>query len=415
MIKKINSCRICKNKKLVKVLDLGEQYLTGVFPENEKKKISRGPLQLLKCHTGSKKRKVCGLLQIAHDFNLNEMYGKNYGYRSGLNNSMVQHLKDKIKNISKIISLNKNDIVLDIGSNDGTTLKAFTKNKYKLVGIDPAGAKFRKYYRRDIKLIPDFFSSKKFQKHFKDKKAKLITSFSMFYDLDSPLQFMKDVSDILSKDGIWVFEQSYMPLMLKMNSYDTVCHEHKEYYALQQIKWMTDRSGLKIVDVSFNDINGGSFSVTVAHSDNKIKQNPSVEKILNNEKKKNLDNINAYKSFAKRVKNLKKIFKQFLNKAKKEKKLVAALGASTKGNVILQYCGITKKDIKFIGEVNADKFGCITPGSNIPITKEEDIIKEKYDYVIILPWHFKNFFLKNKKINKQNLIFPLPKFQIIKN
>lgn len=412
MFKAIKSCRICKNTNLVKVLDLGEQFLTGVFPKNEDQEISYGPLQLLKCHNDLPNTNVCGLLQIAHDYDLNEMYGDNYGYRSGLNLSMVTHLKKKVEKLCNITTLSDNDLVIDIGSNDGTTLRSYPNQKMKLIGIDPTGKKFSKFYPKNIKLISDFFSQKIFNKHFGDNKAKVITSFSMFYDLDSPLEFMVDIKNILTEDGIWIFEQSYMPTMLETNSYDTVCHEHKEYYGLHQIKWMTDKIGLKIIDVEFNEVNGGSFSVTVAHENSEYKTYKLLDKLIENEKNKLLNKLQPYLDFSERIKKLRYDFTSFLEKSISEGKKIGALGASTKGNVILQYCNVNKKQIEFVGEVNSDKYNHFTPGTLIPIIPEEILLKKKLDYLIVLPWHFKNFFINNLKFKNTKLIFPLPNLEI---
>ena len=252
MYKQINKCRICGNSYLERVLNLGEQMLTGVFPKKKGSRITVGPLRLVKCMGGNE---VCGLLQLEHSYNLQEMYGENYGYRSGLNTSMIMHLHSKVKRILKKIKLQNGDLVIDIGSNDSTTLQAYPRKGPILVGIDPTGVKFRNFYPAHIQLIPDFFSSGLLNKHFPAKKAKLITSFSMFYDLEDPIDFIRQIYDILADDGIWVFEQSYLPAMLKTNSYDTVCHEHLEFYALRQIKWMTDKVGFRIIDVEFSDVN----------------------------------------------------------------------------------------------------------------------------------------------------------------
>ena len=408
MHKSIKACRVCGNTKLVKVLNLGDQFLTGVFPKTKNQKISFGPLQLVKCHYEVENKNICGLLQISHDYNLDEMYGENYGYRSGLNSSMVSHLKEKVSYILEMITLSDDDLVIDIGSNDSTTLQAYPNHKCNLVGIDPTGKKFSKYYPSHIKLIPDFFSLDIARKHLGNKKAKIITSFSMFYDLDKPLDFMSEVSNMLANDGIWVFEQSYMPTMLELNSYDTVCHEHKEYYGLQQIKWMTDKVGLRIVDVQFNKVNGGSFSVTVAHSASNYKSYPFLKQLLDEEIGKSLHTLEPYFEFSKRVENLRLKLIHFLKKTKAEGKIVGALGASTKGNVILQYCNITEKEISFVGEVNVDKYGSYTPGTLLPIIPEEILLRKKPDYLLVLPWHFKEFFVKNKKFNSSKLIFPLP-------
>ena len=230
----IKSCRICGNKNLISLLHLGNQTLTGVFPKNKTEEITSGPLELVKCSENAD-GSTCGLVQLAHTYLKNEMYGENYGYRSGLNKFMTDHLANKAKTIKKIISLKQRDIIVDIGSNDATFLKNFSPS-LTLVGIDPTGYKFKEYYTDKIKLIPNFFDAKIFKKSFPGQKAKLITAIAMFYDLDSPMDFLRDANEILADNGIIMLEQSYLPTMLHVNSYDTICHEHLEYYCLKQIK-----------------------------------------------------------------------------------------------------------------------------------------------------------------------------------
>jgi NDP-4-keto-2,6-dideoxyhexose 3-C-methyltransferase len=410
MYKKIKKCRICGNTHLELVLDLGEQMLTGVFPREIEANVTVGPLHLVKCVEGDG---ACGLLQMGHSYDLGEMYGENYGYRSGLNSSMVAHLENKVNRILSLVELKKGDLVIDIGSNDSTTLKAYPSIGLELVGIDPIGLKFYSYYPQHIKLIPDFFSSALLQAEYPQQKAKVVTSFSMFYDLEDPVFFMRQVYDVLDDDGIWVFEQSYMPTMLEKNSYDTACHEHLEFYSLRQIKWMADQVGFQILDVEFNDINGGSFSVTVTKSCGESKTVPSVQKILDDEYAKGLDTLLPYQEFAQRTDQTKQDLLKFISDAHAEGKSIGVLGASTKGNVLLQYCGLTKKEIEFVGEVNPEKFGCYTPGSWIPIIPEQELLAKKPDYLIVLPWHFKQFFVMNKKFSGLNLVFPLPNIEVV--
>ena len=408
--KKIEKCRICGNTQLECVMDLGNQMLTGVFPREKGEKITTGPLRLVKCTGGEE---VCGLLQLEHSYDSGEMYGDNYGYRSGLNASMVEHLHNKVKKILGLVELGKEDIVIDIGSNDSTTLQAYPASGPKLVGIDPTGIKFHSYYPSHIQLIPDFFSSALVNERFPMKKAKVITSFSMFYDLESPMAFMQEVYDVLADDGVWVFEQSYMPTMLKTNSYDTVCHEHLEFYALRQIKWMTDRVGFKIVDVEFNDVNGGSFSITVAKSSGKEMIIPVVQEILDKERADGLDSLAPYYEFSKRAAQTKHELLTFIKSVHAEGKTISAIGASTKGNVLLQYCGLTEKEIDYVGEVNAEKLGCYTPGTWIPIISEKELLENNPDYLIVLPWHFRDFFITNKVFSARKLVFPLPHLEIV--
>jgi len=408
--KKIDRCRICGNSQLERVLDLGEQMLTGVFPREQGAKVTTGPLHLVKCVGEGD---VCGLLQLEHSYDLGEMYGENYGYRSGLNASMVTHLHNKVKRIMGLVELSDGDLVIDIGSNDSTTLQAYPPKGLALVGVDPTGVKFHKYYPPHIQLIPDFFSSALVNARFPGQKAKVVTSFSMFYDLEDPMGFMRQVYDVLADDGVWVFEQSYMPTMLATNSYDTVCHEHLEFYALRQIKWMADRVGFKIMDVEFNDVNGGSFSITVAKANGDATVEPTVQKILDDECTRGLDTVQPYREFAQRVEHSKAELLKFIAQAHAEGKRVAVLGASTKGNVLLQYCGLTANEVTFVGEVNAEKFGCYTPGTWIPIVNENDLLQDEPDYLIVLPWHFRKFFLANRKWKTGKLVFPLPQLEIV--
>lgn len=408
--KKIDRCRICGNHQLERVLDLGEQMLTGVFPREQGAEVTRGPLHLVKC-TGE--GDVCGLLQLEHSYDLGEMYGENYGYRSGLNASMVAHLHNKVKRIMGLVELRDGDLVIDIGSNDSTTLQAYPTQGLSLVGVDPTGVKFHAYYPPHVQLIPDFFSSKLVEARFPGKKAKVVTSFSMFYDLEDPMGFMQQVFDVLADDGVWVFEQSYMPTMLDTNSYDTVCHEHLEFYAVRQIKWMADRVGFKIVDVEFNDVNGGSFSITVSKSHGDTSVLPAVQAILDDERARGLDTLQPFRDFSDRVEASRKELLAFLAEARTQGKRIAVLGASTKGNVLLQYCALTTGDVECVGEVNAEKYGCFTPGTWLPIVDENDLLTNEPDYLLVLPWHFRKFFLANRKWKTAKLVFPLPRLDVV--
>jgi len=411
MYSKVSACRICGNPQLEPILDLGEQMLTGVFPKSKDPLAATvGPLQLVKCMGDATK---CGLVQLAHSYDLSEMYGLNYGYRSGLNKSMVSHLHAKVGRILSLLHLEAGDLIIDIGSNDGTTLAAYPKLGLDLVGVDPTGIKFKPFYQDHIQLIPDFFSADLIEQKFPNKKAKVITSFSMFYDLEDPIDFMKNIHRVLADDGIWVFEQSYLPTMIETNSFDTVCHEHLEFYCLKQIQFMAKKVGFKIIDVEFNNVNGGSFSITVQKTAKPEEILPQISAILQKEIDQDYDALNLFSDFASRTKSAKETLLNFLEKAKKENKVVAALGASTKGNVLLQYCGLTQDDITCVGEVNDEKFSCYTPGSWLPIVPENELLALKPDYLIILPWHFKSFFIGNEKFLGCKLVFPLPTLEVV--
>ena len=409
-MKKIECCRICGNKELYPIINIGNHALTGIFPKTKQETVSKGILELVKCSD-----KGCGLLQINHSFDTNEMYGNKYGYRSGLNKSMVNHLGRIVKKILSIVEIGKNDIIVDIGSNDGTLLSFYPNDYINLVGIDPTSEKFKKYYEKRVNIITDFFTKETYKKSYKERKTKVITSIAMFYDMENPLNFMKDVYEVLDDNGVWIFEQSYAPFMIDNISYDTICHEHLEYYCLKQIKYMTDKIGFKIIDMEFNDVNGGSFKMTVAKNNSKYNECTSlIRDILLREKK--YDTQETLKEFATNTEKHKKDFLKLLTDLKEDGKKVLGYGASTKGNVILQYCQINTDLIPYIAEVNEDKFGSYTPETLIPIISEKEAKEMKPDYFIVFPWHFKNNIIEREKdflINGGKLIFPLPKIEII--
>ncbi len=412
----ITRCRACGNTNLVSVLSLGEQYLTGIFPCDPDRKLTRGPLELVKCH-GDGSQDPCGLVQLRHSYDLAEMYGENYGYRSSLNQSMVAHLREIVQKLTARVAVGKGDLVIDIGSNDGTLLSNYPANGAALVGMDPSAERFRKYYRDDIQLVVDFFPNGLAKAGLGHAKAKIVTSVAMFYDLEDPIDFMRKVESVLADDGVWHFEQSYMPEMLRVNAYDTICHEHLEYYGLRQIQWMARRAGLKILDVEINDINGGSFAVTVAkESSSHAPNNAAIETILAEEKRLGLHTLVPYEQFAERVFAHRDALKDTLQRIRAEGKTIFGYGASTKGNVILQFCGLTSDDLPCIAEVNSDKFGCFTPGTNIPIVSESDARAKKPDYFLVLPWHFKrNLIEREADFLRQGgrMLFPLPEIEVV--
>jgi len=392
------------------VLSLGDQFLTGVFPKSREERITCGPLDLVKCHG----KDSCSLLQLGHSYDSSEMYGANYGYRSGLNQSMVDHLRAKVNGLQLMVSVGAGDVILDIGSNDGTLLSCYPDGP-TLVGMDPTAVKFRRFYQPRIHVIPDFFSGKLFQKEMHGAKAKIITSIAMLYDLEDPISFVREITSVLAPDGIWHFEQSYMPLMLRVNAYDTVCHEHVEYYGLRQIKWMLDRCGLKILDVEINDVNGGSFAVTAALAASALaSKEEKIQEILQSES--GLDTMIPYETFSKRVAAHRNELRTMLSGIAASGASVLGYGASTKGNVILQYCGLTSTEIPAIAEVNPDKFGAFTPGTLIPIISEEDARARKPDYFLVMPWHFRGNLVAREQAFLEaggKMLFPLPKVEAV--
>ena len=410
-VQTITACRGCGESDLVQVVDLGTQYLTGVFPQTATEKVSKGPLRLVWCSK-------CCLVQLDTNYDPAEMYGNNYGYRSGLNQSMVRHLNDKCQSLEKMAALKKGDLVMDIGSNDGTFLRGYRTPGLQKVGCDPTAEKFRSFYDNESRLIADFFSRKTVISELgPDTKASLITSIAMFYDLDSPRQFVRDVAQTLAPEGLWHFEQSYMPSMLRLNSYDTICHEHVEYYSFSVVREILHAEGLKVVDVWMNAINGGSFAVTAAHMGSSRQQAQVLERwLIEREKHLGLEKPDIYRLFEGRIYEQREELRSLVQGLRKSGARIAGCGASTKGNVILQFCGFDSEDIIAISDVNEDKWGKYTPGTRIPIASEEEVRKMKPDYMLVLPWHFKDGILQREREFLKSggrLIFPLPEIEIV--
>lgn len=410
MYREISGCRICEERRLDLLLELGRQSLTGVFPKRADQPLTAGPLTLVRCAG-------CGLVQLSHSYDRSELYGTHYGYRSSLNAMMTNHLSAKAAAMMQRARLAPGDTVVDIGSNDGTFLSFFSGRGLRLVGFDPSGARWRERYPADSELMADFFSGEAFRALVGAAKARLITSIAMFYDLERPLEFMGEVAAILADDGLWHLEQSYLPAMLSVNAYDTVCHEHLEYYALKQIAWMAERTGLAILDVELNDVNGGSFAVTLGRRTTGAQPGDAVvERLLGEETRAGLDTLAPFRRFREAVLAHRRALRSMLDSIRTAGHTVLGYGASTKGNVILQYAGISRDVIPAIAEINEDKFGCFTPGTGIPIISEPDARAMKPDYFLVLPWHFRRGVMEREAEFLRSggrLIFPLPRIEVV--
>jgi len=341
----LTSCRLCRSEHLVTVLDLGGQALTGVFPASVDERVPEGPLKLVWCRS-------CTLLQLAHSFEPTEMYGDNYGYRSGLNRSMSEHLARKARGLETLVGLTPDDVVLDIGSNDGTLLASYSTSPLRRIGIDPTAKRFAQYYPPGAEVVADFFSAAKFQE-VSNQPARIVTSIAMFYDLENPVAFARDVRECLAADGVWHLEQSYMPSMLRSNAYDTVCHEHLEYYSLATVRQILREAGLEVIDVRFNRVNGGSFAITAARSDSPF--TPAqvlIDWFIAQEERLGLGTPGPFRRFEERVFQHRTDLSQLIRAIRAGGESVMGYGASTKGNVLLQFCGFGPADIEAITPSN---------------------------------------------------------------
>ena len=359
--------------------------------------------------------KKCKLLQLGNNFNMRYLYGPDYGYQTGINTTMTRHVGNIVKKLSRLVRIKKNDFVLDIASNDGTLLNFYNKN-ITTFGVDPLVKKFTSNYKKINYKISDFFSSKKIKEKILNKKFKIVTALSVFYDLRSPNKFLSDVEDILDKNGIFLLEFADLASIVKLNMFDTFCHEHLEYYSLNVIHEMCKRNNLRVFDIKTNNINGGSTQIFICKKNAKYLTNyPIIKKFSVSEKKLQLDKKTTFIKFFKRINEIKSKIKNFLEKEKKRKKTIHCYGASTKGNVLLQYFKINNQIIDCVAERNPKKYNLFTPGTKIKIVSEKISRAMSPDYYLVLPWHFKKEILKREKkmINKgSKFIFPLPKISI---
>jgi len=408
-VDELAACRLCRSEALIGVLDLGDHALTGVFPRSVEEDVTVGPLRLVWCRD-------CTLVQLAHSYDPEEMYGGQYGYRSGLNLSMSRHLARKAEGLEQLVGLVAGDVVLDVGSNDGTLLGSYRTAGVGLVGIDPTAARFAGHYPEHAQAIPAFFTAEVFHAA-SPSNARIITSIAMFYDLESPVAFARDIASCLAADGVWHFEQSYMPSMLRTTGYDTVCHEHVEYYSLATVDRILDEADLEIVDVRFNRVNGGSFAVTAAHRGADIvRQDALVGWLRSQEEKLALATPTPFRDFESRVFQHRADLVELVRRLLDGNATIMGYGASTKGNVLLQFCGFTPNEITAIAEVNAEKFGRVTPGTGIPIVAEEEARASRPDFMIVFPWHFREAIIEREAEYLRTggkLIFPLPEIEIV--
>jgi hypothetical protein len=384
---------------------------TGVFPASVDEYVDSGALQLVVCES-------CGLAQLADSFPADLLYGDNYGYRSGLNASMVQHLKRTAHRLERLAGLSAGDVVLDIGANDGSLLRSYQTPGLVRVGIDPTIAKFIDFYAEDVDTVcvADFFNTANFD-GVSSRRASVVTSIAMFYDLDDPVAFSRDIRHCLAPSGLWHFEQSYMPWMLRSGAYDTICHEHLEYYSLTTIKRILDEAGLRIVDVATNAVNGGSISVTAARDDSMWETVSIIPAwLLEEERRNRVSDVATWAAFADTVRARQADLLELLTALRDSGSTVMGLGASTKGNVLLQTTGINPELVSVIGDVNPYKFGRFMPGTGIPIVSEADVLAMDPDYLLVLPWHFRETFMVTLEpflARGGRLIFPLPDIEIV--
>ena len=406
---KIKFCRNCKNNQFSNLFSLGKMSFTGRFPKSFYHNVPKANLNLLMC-------KKCKLVQLDRNFNLSYLYGKGYGYRTGINKTMTEHVKNIVKKCSALVNLKMKDHVLDIASNDATLLNFYPKN-VMTVGVDPLVNKYKKHYNKINYKISNFFKNNDIKKLKLKKKFKIITALSVFYDLRDPNKFIREVKEILDDVGIFVLEHADLLQIIKNNIFDTICHEHLGFFSSKVIMEMMKLNGLKVFHHEYNNINGGSSRYYICHkkADYKTKKS-NIKAAILKEKKIGLNSKKTFKKFFKKILIEKSKLKNLITKIRNKKLIIHGYGASTKGNVLLQFYNIGNKEINYIADRNPLKYNLFTPGTKIKIISENYSRRLNPDYYLVLPWHFKKEILvREKKIRKKGtkFIFPLPNMKVV--
>ena len=405
---KIKNCRNCKNTELFDLFSLGKISFTGRFPNTIRQNVPKAYLNVLMC-------KKCKLVQLDRNFDLNYLYGKSYGYRTGINKTMTDHVKKIVRKCSALVKLKSKQYVLDIGSNDATLLNFYANDIIK-VGVDPLVNKYKKFYKKINYKISNFFKIKDIEKIKIKKKFKIISALSVFYDLRDPNKFIKEIKKILDDNGVFVLEHVDLYYIIKNNIFDTICHEHLIFYSSKIIIEMMKNNGLKVFNHEYNEINGGSSRYYICHSKANFKVSKNIKKVLLRENLQGIGLKKTYKLFFTKILNEKIKLIKLIKKIKNEKQDIHGYGASTKGNVLLQFYNINNKVVNYIADRNPLKWNSFTPGTRIKIISESQSRKIKPHFYLVLPWHFKNeILIREKNIRKKGtkFIFPLPKVRVV--
>ena len=402
-----------------KLFSFGELYVSDFIKQEEDARAGKHDLTLIIDER-------YGAARLEKCTPIHSMFGK-YWYRSGINTTMRKELSDIVESILKVQRLKEGDLWLDIACNDGTLFN-YVPNHIKKLGIDPAEDSFTEESRLIAdEIIQDYFTLESYNRsQFATKKAKVITCIAMFYDLDEPIDFLRDVKEVLDDDGLFVVQMSYTPLMIKQLAFDNITHEHVYYWSLSSLNKVMTEAGLKIVDCQLNDVNGGSFRIYIKKENSDETKfatrpfrdvcNVRVDTILNWEQTQNLDSETTWLDFYQRVQDLKKETVDFIKQEKLKGKKICGYGASSKGNTLLQYFELDETLLDAIAERSPFKYGHKTIGTNIPILSEEDVRNLNPDYMLVLPWHFISEFIEREHefLNRGGkFIVPCPKFEVI--
>jgi hypothetical protein len=390
-----STCRVCGSRDLEEVFSLGNLYVSD-FPAERNATGIRAPLDLVLCS-------ACKLLQLRHTAPQEIMYTRHYWYRSGITSTMRAALKDIAQSAESLVKLRPGDLVLDIGANDGTLLSAYSTPDIIKVGCEPANNLVEELRKTTPHVIHDFWSAHTFEKLFPKRKSRITTAIGMFYDMEDPNQFVADAASTLADDGIFIAQLMCLRPMLEKNDLGNICHEHLEFYSLESLRVLFENNGLEVFELEENNINGGSYRIYC-----RLFNAGSIELA---------DNLTTadYLAFFDRVNTVRERCVSFIRGEVDRGKKVYVYGASTKGNTILQYFGLTSDLVTGAADRSPEKWGRFTVGTSIPIVSEEEA-RKKADYFFVLPWAFLDEFLERESAWRSRggkFIVPFPEFRVL--
>jgi NDP-4-keto-2,6-dideoxyhexose 3-C-methyltransferase len=396
------TCRLCGSDDLCEAFSLGEQYINDFVPPEKVGQGLKAPLELVMCNQ-------CSLLQLRHTAPQELLYARYYWYRSGVTDTMKQALREITQQVEGIVSLESGDVVLDIGANDGSLLANYSIEGLHRIGCEPANNLVDLLRENCEFTMHDFWSFDRYaeltaQWGLDQTTAKVITAIGMFYDLEDPNKFIGDACKALAEDGVFIAQLMCLASMLEKNDIGNICHEHLEYYSLESLTYLFEKNGLEIFKIEENDVNGGSYRIFARHHKGTG---------ISFDEKYTLENI---LDFGRRIQENRDRCVDFIKQEVADGKTVYVYGASTKGNVILQYFGLDNKLITAASERSPEKWGKYTIGSWIPIVSEEEARRAQPDYFLVLPWAFFNEFYEREKTWREKggrFIVPLPDFRIV--
>jgi 2-polyprenyl-3-methyl-5-hydroxy-6-metoxy-1,4-benzoquinol methylase len=409
-----NTCRSCQSRELAEVLSLGLTYISDFVPLSAPETGPRSPLELVICQE-------CSLVQLRHTANPDLLW-KHYWYRSGTNETMRTALAEITSRAEQRVPLQKGDLVLDIGCNDGTLLRSYRPRGLQLVGFEPANNLLPEARHQTTRIINDYFNAAAFQAELGTARARVITSISMFYDLEDPNGFVEDVLSCLAPGGLWINQMNYLPAMLEQNAFDNIGHEHLEYYSLHSLQNLMERHGLTVQDAELTGLNGGSIRLYIARRSASAAVPAGaadrVVALLAREEALHLRDLAVYRQFARRVQSTAEQLAEFVRGEAGNGKRVYVYGASTRGSTLLQYAGLDHRWIAAAAERTPFKWGKKTTGTWIPIISEEQARRENPEYFLVLPWFFVEEFRRRERTYLTaggKFIVPLPEFGILED